>query len=291
MWAKHPRLARKWTEEEKVMKYEPRFGSPVSRGTRQTEARTSEIYKRDWQNISEHERRARDSRRTVRRGLVATGAAAGGAGVVLAHHADSRRKFGRTGPLPLKRQFAGMKNAAQGTHLSYVTPRAWGASRKEAAGSAARYVKDVAPAVARHAPHALALTGLGAVGAGGLAAAGAGRLNEKRHDRAIARQRKARASRQPVEKRYRDYDPERRRQRDIGAAEATLGIGGAAGAGYGGHRIYRDTKARRARLKKPKGVFEIHGKPAAALGAGLAGLAAVPAIHSWSESNRGKPWH
>ena len=96
---------------------------------------------------------------------------------------------------------------------------------------------------------------------------------------------------EPVSKRYRDYDPERKRQRQIGAAETAIGLGGAGAAGYGGHRIYRDTKALRASAKKSgKGGVFLKPKGAGALVGGTAALSTIPVIRRWSESNRGKPW-
>jgi hypothetical protein len=108
------------------------------------------------------------------------------------------------------------------------------------------------------------------------------------------------------------YDPEHRRQRRLGMAEAALAGAGAAGLAVGGHGAVKSTKAVRAlSTKVPKGggdglragTFVTHGKTkagkgilalrrrdAAALAGGTAGVGGALGLRSYAESRRGTAW-
>jgi len=139
-----------------------------------------EISKKDWQNISEHERRARDSRRTRGRAKSVAGLGSTVGAAALAHGIYS-------GKDPFKEAHVvgrAVKGGAQG---------AWANKGRgpEAAFARKANLRAVG-SVARSMPHgSTALAGYGTALAAGGVMAGA-RFNEKRHDRAIARQRRAR---------------------------------------------------------------------------------------------------
>ena len=124
----------------------------------------------DWQNISEHERRARDSRRTRERGK-----SAAGLGVGIATGAPVARELFHPESAPIGHQVRNVvRNVKAGTRVGRT--------------------------IANNPYGAAALGGVGLAGAG-LATMAAGRANERRHDIAIAHQRKKRAT-ASVEKSY-----------------------------------------------------------------------------------------
>ena len=123
-----------------------------------------------------------------------------------------------------------------------------------------------------------------------------------------------------VAKRY--YDPEDRRQRRAGQAQALAGSAGAAGIGYGARGAYKDNKAYRSALKEldsaneylsskkrgmvklgeraaqnsrgrvpGKGTAIISRRHGAGLLAGAAGIGAAAQIGRHMNSNRGRGWN
>jgi hypothetical protein len=169
----------------------------------------------DWMNISEHQRRAADSRRTSRRGDRAVGWAGAGAGLAVAHSTtNGGRRFGSVG-----QQASNFKEYAGNTPGLFKRVKDVGGTKE-----AAKVVGNSWKAAAKNNPHATAL-----VAAGGLAAAGAsthiaGRVNEKRHNRAIAVQRRKRVAKA--------YNPEDKRHRRLDTAATSLSAAaGATGVG------------------------------------------------------------
>ena len=136
--------------------------------------------------------------------------------------------------------------------------------------------------------------------AAGTLAAGtlAGTYSIGAHDGRVRERRK-------VTKRYRDYNPEHRRQRRIGAAEATLlGTGGTA-AGFGGRGVYRDTKALRGlelrniqgktsgklgQTAAGRGVVVLTRRNAGLLAGGGLALSGAAGVRRWAEGNRGRSY-
>lgn len=192
---------------------------------------------KDGMNITEHQRRARDSRRTVNRGKNIAGA--GGAVVGTAALLGSR--VGADVGMQTLKAAKGMKMAGK------------------ALGSKNSTTRSMAPSIAsgtvKDNPYGTAvLGGATAMGAGGATALG-GRINEKRHDRAVANLRRKRsvAKSASVSSGYsggmdfglsnvrqgqnvvsKAYDPERSRQRRMDNASTALSAGaGALGLGAG----------------------------------------------------------
>ena len=214
-----------------------------------------EISKKDWKNISEHERRARDSRRTRGRAKDVAGVGATvGAGAILHGNYVGRNAFkeaglvGRATKNTAKANWnlRGVKGPA-GAQMRGGNLRALGGSMKKL-------------------PHGTALlAGYGTAAAAGGVMAGA-RINEKRHDHAIARQRKARVTKA--------YDPERNRQRRLDHWSTASAVGaGATGTGalIFGRKAAPGVK-RFASTKYGKGSLKSLGA-ATALGVGATGLA------------------
>lgn len=215
-----------------------------------------EISKKDWMNISEHERRARDSRRHQRgaRDVAGLGATVG-AGAIAHGVYTGRDPFAQAATVGSKAKqtakanwnLRGVKGPA-GAQLRGGNLKALGGTMKAN-------------------PHGTAaLAGYGAAGLG-LAAMGASRANESRHNRAIARQRRQRAV-------AKAYDPERNRQRRLnGYQQATMfGAGATAvGAGHFARQAAPGLK-KFASTKYGKGSLKSLGA-AGALGVGAAGLA------------------
>lgn len=102
----------------------------------------------------------------------------------------------------------------------------------------------------------------------------------------------------------REYDYDRNRNRRLGAAEASLVLGG----GYAGHKgiqgtradtkRLRDTKIRTAVGGKDKSLGEVYGRRALAIsrrnalliGGGAAAIGAAGGVHQWGNSNKGRVW-
>jgi len=145
------------------------------------------VSKKDWMNISEHERRGRDSRRTAKRGENVAGW--GGAAITgaVAHRAGTAT--GAKYP-DMDKQFTGLKSAGKRAKFDYKYGRAAGFDRAASAASGKRELVTAA----KKNPHAAVAVGGAALMAGGLATSVAARGNEKRHDRAIAVQRRKRVS-------------------------------------------------------------------------------------------------
>lgn len=158
----------------------------------------------DWMNISEHERRARDSRRTAHRGTNTAGLAGTAVALTAAHHAA----YGKGRPDPFTQ--------AHGLTQSFQR------SQKAVGWKGAA---QAAPKLARNAPHGAAVLAAGAAAAGGLAVAGGARINEKRHNMAIGRLRKQRAKGQTV---FKAYDPERNRQNRLSHYQTAAAAGSGA---------------------------------------------------------------
>lgn len=385
MYARHPEIARRWSEEEKAVS--SRYGSGTVAGRRITEP----VAKADWMGIEEHKRRARDSRRTKTAGNVLGSLGLAGGAVVAMNHPRSwseLREIGQAG-----RGRVVPTRFGEEPHEFRVKDGKMGASAAQRARNVVRAAK-VRPGGA-----VLGGTlGLAGLGAGTWAV---GRANENRHDRAVSRIRRQRASasvgkalsmrgaknfvldtadevkdtfrpfgagegaaahgvagrggltagklirlraaetlinrpravgaigggaalgtyglgridgrikanarhrKEEASKRYRDYNHEHRRQRRIGMAEAALIGGGGTAAGFGGHGIYRDTKALRGlEIAKPgRSGIERVGQSAAGRGAvalsrkngllllgGGAGLAGAAGLRRWAEGNRGRAY-
>lgn len=169
----------------------------------------SPVYKRDWKNITEHQRRAADSRR-VKRG----GDALVGAGVGLAGYGAYKGGVGQA--KTIVRAGKGIAGAS--------TPAA---AKLKAIGNVAR--RNPAGAMVLGGA-GLAATGVG-MQAGGLA-------NASRHNRAIARQRKERAVKKSFEEYVeKAYSPERKRMKRLENAQTGAHVGGGALAGYGAARL------------------------------------------------------
>lgn len=109
--------------------------------------------------------------------------------------------------------------------------------------------------------------------------------------------------REAVEKRYRDYNPEHRRQRRIGMAEAAAVGGGGAALGFGVKGTAKDTKKLRAlEIANPgrsgittvgashagRGAIALSRRNGALVLGGGAALAGAGALRRWAESNRGR---
>lgn len=182
----------------------------------------------DWKNISEHQRRARDSRRTRNRGESAAGLGGTTLLAATAHQARSRGKY-----KPVGDQVGDILSGARTIKANYKWDKTT-AGRLVSTSSPETRAWQSTKALARSRPHGTAALAGGALMAGGLATSAGARANEKRHDRAIARQRKARVKKA--------YDPERNRQRRLdhtatalsaGAGASALGAGKFATKAYG----------------------------------------------------------
>lgn len=175
-------------------------------------SRLEEVSKKDWMNISEHQRRRSDSRRTSERAKNAAGLG----GAVIAGTA-SMATHNRVNP------------AAQAMHFGHDAKHvARGAmSGKLKVGALPKWGKLV---VARN-PYGAAIAGGAAALGGGMATSAGATLNAKRHDRAISRQRRAKVGKA--------FDPARSRQRRHGAYADAASMGAGAsfvGAGLMGRK-------------------------------------------------------
>lgn len=197
------------------MQAKPTMPKPPTAGKATTPVKQPKapVSKKDWMNITEHQRRARDSRRTRQRAGVVTGFGLGAAGLALAGHPQAGNQA--------RAVASTAKTAAKIVTNKKVMP--------EFKRASVRYLGNTAKAN----PYGTAALGGGAVAAGGAATAAGARLNEKRHDRAIARQRKARVNKS-VSEIFKAYDPERNRQRRLDHySTGAAGVSGAAAAGAG----------------------------------------------------------
>lgn len=183
--------------------------------------RSKQVHKAsDWMNITEHQRRARDSRRTQRRGASAAAlgytVGAGSAGLAMVHQKNPVHQ---------------VRNVAVST--KNVGEAAWKMRgvKGPMASMARKGNLKALKGVAGRNKYGVGVIAGGAAMAGGLATSAGARANEKRHDRAIARLRQNRVTKA--------YDPERNRQRrlDHYATAASIGAGAAAtGALIAGHK-------------------------------------------------------
>lgn len=174
------------------------------------------VSKKDWMNISEHERRGRDSRRTAKRGESAAGW--GGAAITgaVAHRTGTATGAKYPG---MDKQLTRLKSGANRAKFDFKYSRASGEGLVDSAkwahkqGGLTRAIKAN--------PHAAVATGGAALMAGGLATSVAARGNEKRHDRAIAAQRRKRVSKELV---FKAYNPEGKRQRRLDNTSTGLSV-------------------------------------------------------------------
>jgi hypothetical protein len=234
----------------------------------------------DWMNISEHQRRARDSRRTRNRaesaagwgGAVATGAVAHRAGTATGQRYPN-----------MDQQMAGLKGGYDRAKFDFKYSRASGEGLKSSAQWAQKQ-GHLGRAIKAN-PHAAAVTGGAALLAGGVATSAGARVNEKRHDRAVANLRRKRVGKA--------YNPEDKRQRRLENTATGLSIGsGAAGAGAipfamkaGGLGRHKGLRAKS--LPAFKTGLKNAGK-AGALGATSVGLAvASDRVRSYRRGNGG----
>lgn len=166
------------------------FGGTMDFGLGEVQQGThEEIAKRtsDWMNISEHERRARDSRRTRNRAKEA----AGFGGSVIGGSVAAHRIFHPTTKDP------GQQTMAVGRSLRGAGKQLKAANRRgvpaEMRGAMNRGAFKMVGQTAKMNPYGAAIAGgVGLMAAGGATMAGA-RLNEKRHDRAISAIRRQRS--------------------------------------------------------------------------------------------------
>lgn len=248
------------------------IGASIAAATRKKKkiiaAKEADVSKADWMNITEHQRRARDSRRTQRRGntVAALGYSAAGtsAGLSMARGKNAVRQA---------------RNVAVSTKR--VGQAEWkmrgvkGPLRAKARSRNLTALKGVA----RRNGYGVGLLAGGAAVAGGLATSAGAHANEKRHDRAIASQRKQRA----LTSVGKAYDPERNRQRRLDhASTASAGLAGATGAaavvtakgalGKPSRPTWKMNAKKATSTKvmsKPTGVFAASGKEVRAAGKGL----------------------
>lgn len=168
------------------------------------------VSKKDWMNISEHERRARDSRRTRKRGE----SAAGWGGTAIAGAVGHRAVYA-PGRKPVAEQAAALVDEAKAGKAHYR----W--NKKHIPGQATQRATSHAKAAIKASPHgAVALAG-GALMAGGAATMIGARANEKRHDRAVAGLRRKRVSKELV---FKAYNPEGKRQRRLDNTATGLSV-------------------------------------------------------------------
>lgn len=213
-------------------------------------------------NITEYQRRSRDSRRTTNRGKNIAGA--GGAAITGAAVIGSR--YGA----PVGMQTLNAAKAVRGA--ANLTARGTKAQRAAVPGATSAALK-------KNPYGAAVLGGAGLMGAGGATAA-TGRINEKRNDRKISNLRRQRSA---VGK-ARAYDPERSRNRRLdhystasaAAGGATLAGGAAQGAksanSFGISRKLAANQKPGAALRFMSGGLKSGGKAA---GLGLAGTGMI----------------
>lgn len=147
--------------------------------------------------------------------------------------------------------------------------------------------------------------GAGLAGAAALNSAGTRRQQRKDLRNARVLMVRPKAAPAPVEKAARYYDPEHRRQRRLGMAEAGLAGGGAAAGAIGVRGVTRDTKklrdvsvrsvvgAKDSRLgKTPVGnrAFRVSGRNGALVLAGGAGLGAAGVVRQKAEGRKFGIW-
>jgi len=166
-----------------------------------------------WMNISEHERRARDSRRTGKRGEAMAGVGGTVIGGAVAHNIQSGMKKGSTFE-QAGRAGKNLKTTAQNVPAIRRLGNSWERTAKFTGNSLKMTAKD--------APHGTAALAGGALLAGGVATRIAARSNEKRHDRAIAQLRRKRVAKA--------YNPEDKRLRRTENTATALSVGSGASA-------------------------------------------------------------
>lgn len=244
-------------------------------GVSQGQGNAELIYKRkDWKNISEHQRRAADARRTRRGGSQV--AALGGSAVMGAAAMAASR--GRSAGVQTKNVAQGLKLAGGQYRSGLRMVRSGHTQTGRAVQSASG---RLASQVVRANPYGAAVLGGAGAMATGAGMSTAGYANEKRHNRAIARQRKARVSKA--------YDNEKKRQNRLDAYSIGLGAGAGA-AGVKASSAARDSASHARKYRKHadtarsnSGVVrnrainlrQLQGKNALKQGGKSAGLAAL----------------
>lgn len=188
-------------------------------------------------NISEHERRARDSRRTYNRGKSTTGV--GGAAITgSAVLAGARGSDWGT-------EIHNASNLARHAAQYHVGPQRMSKPGRKLARRA------LASGLKANPAGTMALAG-GAAMVGGAATMVGARANEKRHDHAVSQLRRQRAKK-PVTKSaddlvFKAYDPERNRQRRMDHYQTgTAAAAGGLAAGAGTHTAFAVMHARKGR--------------------------------------------
>lgn len=193
------------------------------------------VSKKDWMNISEHERRARDSRRTRKRGESAAGW--GGAAVTgaAAHRAGTATgaKYPNMGT-----QLQGMKLGGKESRLTYNVDRK---VLQKPVGESLKHAAKPITTAAKKYPHGAAAIAGTALMAGGAATMIGARANEKRHDRAVAGLRRKRVQKDLV---FKAYNPEGKRQRRLDNAATGLSVASGATA-LGAAKYGRDAVGRK----------------------------------------------
>lgn len=287
-------------------------GLGTMRAHRMGHYKAQSVDKADWANITEHQRGARDARRTKRTGASVTSAGAAATGLVLAHAASRK--------IPAKAVGEGAKKIVHAARHPFKQPMkpqdapAWLAPHLDPSVSRWQGVK----AASKKHPHSAAALATGATAAGGATTWGIGALKERGHDKAISSQRKARVTKAlTVVSKTRSFDPEHARQRKMGAASAALGIGGLAAGIKGGKGILATSRSARSMsgVVGPAGGVNGHaadqvrnhrkitalknslkhgvsagGKDLAYTGGGATALGGASAIQHHASSRRGKAW-
>lgn len=217
-------------------------------------------------NIEEHKRRARDLRRTHKRGERTVSAGTSLASGAIIHQAYLSNN--RQGPFSQAHSQGQMVNRA----------------RKQFGGvNTAKKVGSWGPKLVRAYPHGTAMYGAGALVAGGAATMGIARSREKKHDVAIKQLRKQNASKvQKNQEIFKAYDPERNRERRTNAYSTGLAFG--SGAAATGALIH---------TKKAKALGSLYRNPAyrsAAKHGGKAAALTTTAVAAGIASNRIKSY-
>lgn len=266
---------------------QPRYGNGGrGHGRRLTDVELGEsnvFGKADWMGIEEHKDRASRSRRKSRGNAQLAGGALAGAALV--GSSDAGRE-----------QLGGMARMHRG--LASQMPKTTSLGQRAKAHGVVHGAMVASPKLAR----GNAAIGLGALGAG-LAARSYGQaVNGRRHERQVSRLRKERAT---IGK-ARFFDPEHRRQRRLGMAEAALAGGGIAGLVLGGRGAARTTKAIRAMAtrgdkgtfnatvggtKKGRRVLAAAPRELALLSGGAAATGGAVGVRQYAESRRGRGWN
>lgn len=212
----------------------------------QNRKKPGQISKADWMNISEHQRRSRDARRTRRRG---EGVAGLGGATVVASAASAKAAKADLGK-EVHEAARTTKNHATFLYDTKIKGQKNGVIHhfdQPASSTIRNFGRNV-----KANPRGFAALAGGTALAGGVATMGAARLNEKRHDHAVAQLRKQRGMKQIAKA----YDPERNRRQRLDrystAAQTGAGALGAGALYHGGGAVSLARKGRAAAAQTTK---------------------------------------